>query len=166
MRKRKKTLVSINLGFAGGIAGYPLLFLDFDGLEILGLLHPDTPLEGHDIVLDDDQFGPIVMFGSGGVEVEGLVDVDFALAPLSSWEAEALIDGTWAGRKLHGFRHLPPADRRATVETVLRLAQLADDFPQLSEIEINPLRVLPDKQGAFALDVRMRVMAPNENYTM
>ena len=125
--------------------------------------------EGQEVIIgavQDDQFGPLVMFGSGGVEVEGLVDVDFALAPLSSWEAEALIDGTWAGRKLHGFRHLPPADRGATVETVLRLAQLADDFPQLSEIEINPLRVLPDKQGAFALDVRMRVMAPNENYTM
>lgn len=108
--------------------------------------------------VQDPQFGPLVMFGSGGVEVEGLKDVEFALAPLSSEEAEELLRSTWAGRRLEGFRHLPPADRRAVITIIRRLAQLAVDFPQLAEIELNPVRVLPEGQGAFAVDVRARLV--------
>jgi acetyltransferase len=102
----------------------------------------------------DAQFGPLVMFGSGGVEVEGLKDVTFELAPLNRKEAEAMLDRTWAGRKLRGFRNIPPADRAAVIDVLMRLAQLAVDFPQITEIEINPLRVLLEGQGAFAVDVR------------
>jgi acetyltransferase len=104
--------------------------------------------------IQDEQFGPLMMFGSGGVEVEGLKDVAFALAPLSVEEAEYLLESTWAGRKLRGYRNLPPADRTAVLDVLFRLAQLAADFPQLAEIEINPLRVLPQGQGAFAIDTR------------
>jgi acetyltransferase len=121
-------------------------------------LQPMVP-PGQDVIIgavQDAQFGPLVMFGSGGVEVEGLRDVEFALAPLSHGEAEALLDRTWAGRKLHGFRNLPPADREHVLETLLRVAQLAADFPELTEIEINPLRVLEEGQGGFAVDVRLR----------
>ncbi len=105
----------------------------------------------------DPQFGPLMMFGSGGVEVEGLRDTAFALAPLSRPDADTLLASTWAGRRLRGYRSLPPADRAAVVEVVLRLAQLAADFPDLAEIEINPLRALPDGQGAVAVDVRIVV---------
>ncbi|MCA9972493.1 MAG: acetate--CoA ligase family protein, partial [Anaerolineales bacterium] len=116
--------------------------------------------QGQEVIIgavQDPQFGPLVMFGSGGVEVEGLKDVDFALAPLSRAEAEAMIDRTWAGRKLAGFRSIPAADREAVVEAILRVGQLAADFPQLLEVEINPLRVLEVGQGAFAVDARARV---------
>jgi len=105
-------------------------------------------------VVRDPQFGPLAMFGSGGVEVEGLKDVAFALAPLTAADADYLLDNTWAGRKLRGFRNLPPADRQAVREVLVRLGQLAEDFPEISEIEINPLRVLADGQGVFAVDVR------------
>ncbi len=105
----------------------------------------------------DPQFGPLVMFGSGGIEVEGLKDVAFALAPLTRPEAEHMLAETWAGRKLAGFRNLPPADRAAALDVLFRLAQLAHDFPALAEIEINPLRVLPAGQGALAVDVRVRL---------
>jgi acetyltransferase len=107
--------------------------------------------------IQDAQFGPLVMFGSGGVEVEGLKDVAFAMAPLTKPEAEYLLESTWAGRKLAGFRNLPAADRQALLQVLYRLAQLAADFPQLAEIEINPLRVLPTGEGAIAVDVRMRL---------
>jgi acetyltransferase len=105
-------------------------------------------------VLQDAQFGPVVMFGSGGVEVEGLKDVAFALAPLSAADAAYLLQATWAGRRLAGYRNLPPADRQAVLETLARLAWLAADFPEIAEIEINPLRVFPAGQGAIALDAR------------
>ena len=105
--------------------------------------------------LQDVQFGPIVMFGSGGVEVEGLRDVAFALAPLTEEEVGYLLENTWAGRKLHGYRNLPPADRAAVLDILSRVGRLATDFPQLSTIEINPLRVLPQGQGAVAVDIRI-----------
>ena len=107
--------------------------------------------------IQDAQFGPMVMFGSGGVEVEGLKDVAFALAPVTNQDAEWMLENTWAGRRLRGFRHLPPADRETVLDTIKRLGQLAADFPQLAEIEINPLRVFPSSQGVAALDVRVRL---------
>jgi acetyltransferase len=116
--------------------------------------------EGQEVIvgaLQDAQFGPLVMFGSGGTDVEGLKDVEFSLAPLYPEEAERLLTATWAGRKLQGFRNLPPADRQAALEVLYRLGQLASDFPQFAEIEINPLRVLPAGQGALALDARLRL---------
>jgi len=110
----------------------------------------------------DPQFGPLVMFGSGGVEVEGLRDVAFALAPLSRDDAERLLTSTWAGRRLSGYRHLPPADRDAVLDVLLRLAQLAADFPEIAEIEINPLRVFPAARGAVAVDARVRLQTGEE----
>ncbi len=105
----------------------------------------------------DEQFGPLMMFGAGGVEVEGQRDVAFGLAPLSRAEAEKMIEATFAGRKLRGFRGSPPADREAVLDRLLRLAQLAADFPQIAEMEINPLRVMTEGQGAVAIDVRIGV---------
>ena len=128
--------------------------------EILGVHVQRMLAEGQDVIIgaiQDEQFGPLVMFGSGGIEVEGLKDVQFALAPLGRAEAESMLESTWAGKKLHGFRNLPAADRQAVLDALLRLAQLAADFPRLAEIEINPLRVLADGQGAVALDVRARI---------
>jgi acetyltransferase len=104
----------------------------------------------------DSMFGPMLMFGSGGVEVEGLKDVAFALAPLSAAEAEKLLDATWAGRKLRGFRSIPAADRSAVIDTLVKLSRLAVENPFILEMEINPLRVLPPGAGAFAVDVRVR----------
>ena len=114
---------------------------------------------GQDVIVGmvrDAQFGPMIMFGSGGIEVEGLKDVAFELAPLSPRQAENLLESTWAGRKLKGFRSLPPADRPAVMQALARLAQLAVDCPEIAEIEINPLRVLPAGQGAYAIDVRAK----------
>jgi acetate---CoA ligase (ADP-forming) len=112
--------------------------------------------------VQDPQFGALVMFGSGGVEVEGLQDVDFALAPLGDSEATQMLDNTWAGRKLQGYRNIPPADRRAVLDVLKRLAQLAADYPCLVEMDINPLRVLNVEQGAYAVDVRVRMGECNQ----
>jgi acetyltransferase len=115
---------------------------------------------GQEVIIgavQDAQFGAVVMFGSGGVEVEGLKDVAFGLAPLTRSDAEIMLAATWAGRKLGGYRALPPADRQAVLDALYRLAQLAADFPEISEIEINPLRAMPAGQGVFALDIRARL---------
>jgi acetyl coenzyme A synthetase (ADP forming)-like protein len=128
--------------------------------DIQGVYVQQMITAGQEVIVgavQDPQFGPLVMFGSGGVEVEGLKDVAFALAPVTMEEAENLLESTWAGKKLQGFRNLPPADREAVMDVLVRLAQLASDFPQLLEMEINPLRVLPQGKGVYAVDVRVRL---------
>lgn len=112
---------------------------------------------GQEIIIgavQDPQFGAVVMFGSGGVEVEGLKDVAFSLAPLTEIEAESLLARSWAGRKLGGYRNIPAANRAAALDALYRVGQLAADHPQLAEIEINPLQV--SAEGAIALDTRIR----------
>lgn len=120
---------------------------------------------GHEVIIgavQDPQFGAMLMFGSGGVEVEQLKDVAFALAPLTEREAKKMLAQTWAGRRLQGYRHLAAGDEAQTVETLLRLGQLAADWSELVEIEINPLRVLAPGQGVVAVDARARLMAKSE----
>jgi acetyltransferase len=116
---------------------------------------------GQEVVIgavQDSQFGSMVMFGSGGTEVEGLKDVAFALSPLTMSDAKYLLDTTWAGQKLAGFRNLESADRQAVIDALGRMAQLANDHPQIKEMEINPLLVMAESKGAFGVDVRMRIL--------
>ena len=113
---------------------------------------------GQEVILGavrDPQFGALMMFGSGGVEVEGLKDVAFALAPLSKKEAEKMLEKTWAGKKLDGYRNLALADKSSVVDALCRLSQLAHDLPEIAEIEINPLTVL--EKGVVAVDVRVKI---------
>ncbi len=107
----------------------------------------------------DPQFGPLMMFGSGGVEVEGLKDVAFALAPLTQAEALKMIRKTWAGRKLAGFRNISPADEESVVDVLIKLSHLVLENESIDELEINPLRVL--QQGAVAVDVRAKFSQPS-----
>jgi len=113
--------------------------------------------DGQEVIVGmvrDPQFGALMMFGSGGVEVEGLNDVAFALAPLNQAEAEKMIRKTWAGRKLKGFRNIPPADEESVIDVLIKLSWLALENESIEEIEINPLHVL--RKGSVALDVRMK----------
>jgi acetyl coenzyme A synthetase (ADP forming)-like protein len=149
---------AVSTGFSKIIASTKANFPD---ANILGVYVQRMLPAGQEVILgavQDAQFGPLVMFGSGGVEVEGLKDVTFSLAPLTLQDAEWMLENTWAGRKLHGFRSLPPADQKSVLDSLILLGQLAADFPQLAEIEINPLRVFPHSQGSAALDVRMRLV--------
>lgn len=100
-------------------------------------------------------FGPLLMFGLGGIYVELFKDVSFRLAPISPAEALSMIHETAAGRLLTGFRGQPKADLDAVVNCLCRLSQLALDFPQIQEIEVNPLLVFSEGQGALALDGRV-----------
>ena len=128
--------------------------------RILGVHVQQMAEEGQELILgavQDATFGPLVMFGSGGVEVEGLKDIAFALAPITRPDIQRLMTDTWAGQKLAGFRNLAPADRSAVEDCLMRLSRLATDLPELVEIEINPLRALVDGHGCLALDARARL---------
>lgn len=103
----------------------------------------------------DPQFGPLVTFGLGGIYVETLKDVTFRIAPFSPREAEAMLGEIRAHALLDGVRGQPPADKAAIVETLLRVGQLVQDFPEIVELDINPLIVYPRGQGAIAIDMRL-----------
>ena len=106
-------------------------------------------------VTRDATFGPLVMFGLGGVYVEALADVSFRLAPLTAADAEEMIDEVRSARLLTGLRGAPAADRAALVDAIVRVGQLAADHPEITELDINPLLALPEGQGVIAVDARI-----------
>ena len=103
----------------------------------------------------DVQFGPLVMFGLGGIYVNFLKDVSFRLAPLSEPEAREMMEETKAYALLKGIRGEPPSDTEALKNTILRVGQLVWDFPEIVEMDINPVIVYGWGEGCIALDVKM-----------
>lgn len=109
-------------------------------------------------VTRDPQFGPLVMFGLGGVFAETLRDVVFRIAPLTAADARNMVSGIRSAAILTGTRGLPPVDRLALQDVVRRVAQLAVDFPEIQEMDVNP--VLAFEHNAIAADCRV-VLAAN-----
>jgi acyl-CoA synthetase (NDP forming) len=97
----------------------------------------------------------LIMFGLGGIYVEALADVSFRLAPLTATDAEEMIDEVRSARLLAGLRGAPPADRAALVAAIVRIGDLAAACPLIAELDVNPLLVLREGQGALALDARI-----------
>ncbi|MBN1875770.1 MAG: acetate--CoA ligase family protein [Anaerolineae bacterium] len=116
--------------------------------------------QGIEVILGaqrDAQFGPLLMFGLGGIYVEVFKDVAFRLAPLCAQDARDMIAETAAGKLLAGVRGQPPGDVVAVVDTLLRVGQLVHDFPCIAELDINPLIVGKAGEGVWAVDVRIAV---------
>lgn len=105
----------------------------------------------------DPTFGPLVMFGLGGIYVEVLHDVAFRLAPLDRAEARGMIGQTRGAALLKGARGSEPSDVEAIVEVLVRVAALASDFPEIVELDINPLVVGARGSGAVAADIRIGI---------
>ena len=103
----------------------------------------------------DPAFGPVLMFGLGGIFVEVFRDISFGVAPLSVQEARKMIEQTKAYKILSGTRGRAPRDIDKIVDAIIRLGQLAIDFPQIQELDINPLFVLDEGQGSVIGDARM-----------
>ncbi len=106
-------------------------------------------------VAQDPVFGPLVAFGAGGVLAELIGDAHFRLTPLTDADADELVSSGKAGRLVAGFRGAPSADAAALADVLHRLSQLADDFPELAELDLNPVIGLSDR--AVVVDARIRV---------
>jgi acetyltransferase len=107
----------------------------------------------------DPQFGPLIMFGLGGIYVEALKDVTFRVAPIDLREARAMLGEIRAYTLLRGVRGEKPSDMEAVADTLVRVSQLVTDIPDIVELDINPLLVFPAGQGVLALDIRMALKA-------
>jgi acetyltransferase len=105
----------------------------------------------------DRAFGPVLAFGAGGVETEVLEDVALRVAPLNETEARAQIAETRIGRILAGIRGQTAADLAGLTRALVSLSRLMVDFPRIEEVDLNPVRVFPGREGILALDARVKV---------
>lgn len=129
-----------------------------EGARIWGCLVQEMVPGGLEVLVGmnrDPQFGPLVTFALGGIYVEILKDATFRIAPFSRQEAEDMLGEIRARALLDGVRGQPARDKSAVVDTLLRIGQLVQDFPEIVEMDINPLMVFEDGQGAIAIDMRL-----------
>jgi acetyl coenzyme A synthetase (ADP forming)-like protein len=133
------------VGRRGEMAGVTVQPMVREGLEtIVGMTR-------------DPSFGPLLLFGLGGVQVELLKDVVFRVHPLTDRDASQMVHGIRGARLLEGYRGAPPGDVPRLEETILRISQLAGEFPEVAELDLNPLKVLPPGRGCVVLDARVLV---------
>jgi acetyltransferase len=125
------------------------------GVQVQEMVETDDGVETIVGTNRDPQFGPLLLFGLGGIFVEVLEDTTVRVAPVSEPEAEAMVDDIDAAPLLRGARGREPVDERTIVETLQRLSQLVTDFPAILELDVNPLVARPE--GAEAIDVRLTI---------
>ncbi|WP_336037662.1 acetate--CoA ligase family protein [Halobacterium yunchengense] len=125
------------------------------GVQVQELVDTDAGTETILGANRDPQFGPLVLFGLGGIFVEVLEDTSVRVAPVSEREAAGMVDDLDSAPLLRGARGREPADESAVTAAVQRLSQLVTDFPAILELDVNPLLATPD--GVQALDVRLTI---------
>ena len=140
----------------------------------LGALMPDATLQGfsvqamarrprgHELIIGvttDAVFGPVILFGQGGIAVEIMDDSTIGLPPLNMVLARDMISRTRVSKLLAGYRNRPAADIDAICRTLIQVSHLVSDIAEIVELDINPL--LADERGVIALDARVKVRQPN-----
>jgi acetyl coenzyme A synthetase (ADP forming)-like protein len=130
------------------------------GEQALGFLVQEYVPGGREVIVgmtQDPNFGPLVMFGLGGIYVETLNDVVFRVPPLTDLDAQEMIRQIRGYRLLEGVRGEPPVAFEGLAEVLERFSMMVEDFPQLAEIEINPFIVFPQAKDFRAVDARVRL---------
>ncbi|MCX8071030.1 MAG: GNAT family N-acetyltransferase [Candidatus Binatia bacterium] len=108
-------------------------------------------------VVTDPTFGPLLVCGLGGVLVELLRDVRFRLTPVTDVDAREMVESLRTAPLLTGYRGMPPGDKEALIRLVQRVSALVEVVPELRELDLNPVKVLPPGQGVVVVDTRMRL---------
>ena len=125
-----------------------------------GILVQEMVQGGHEVLVgmtEDPNFGPLIVYGLGGVYVELLKDVAFRLHPLTDREAEKMMHEIKGAKLLEGYRNLPEGDVPAVADVLLRVSAMITAVPEISEMDLNPLLVLEPGHGARAVDARIRI---------
>ena len=126
--------------------------------EIKGVLIVEMVKGGKEMIIGSKQepgMGPVIMLGMGGIYVEVLKDVTFRLAPVTNKEADEMISEIKMQKILEGVRGEKPSDKAKLSECIQRLSQLVSDFPEIKELDMNPVLVLEKGKGCKILDVRI-----------
>jgi len=129
--------------------------------NIKGILVAPMVNEGLEVIIgtkNDDQFGPVIMFGIGGIMVEVLKDVVFRVLPISSYAARGMIDEIKSVKLLNGFRGHPPVDRKAIKRLLLTISEIVGAYPEIQEMDFNPVIVY--EEGLNVVDARIILKQP------
>jgi len=124
--------------------------------RIVGVLMYNMAPQGLEVIVGgvrDGVFGPVVMFGLGGIFVEVLRDVSFRVSPISMSDALAMLDEIKSAKILNGYRGQPPVDKEAIADIIVKTARLMEDNPGIESVDLNPVMAYP--KGAIAVDVRI-----------
>jgi len=135
--------------------------------DITGILVRPMIDAGKEVILGvkrDPVFGPIIMFGLGGIYVEAIKDVTFRVAPIRESAAGKMVRELRASSLLQGIRGEPPSDLAAIEDTLRRLSQMAIECERIAELDINPLIVHPKGGGVHVADVRIRLSEPTDEH--
>jgi acyl-CoA synthetase (NDP forming) len=108
-------------------------------------------------VTQDPSFGPLIMFGFGGVYTELIKDVALRLHPLTDLDAREMINSIKMAKLFEGYRGSPPSDVKALEDLLLRLSAMVEDLPQINELDFNPVMVMPEGEGAWVIDAKIMV---------
>ncbi|MGP3975725.1 acetate--CoA ligase family protein [Streptomyces sp. 8N114] len=161
----KSDVGGVRLGLSGGTAVEEAVSA-MAGLAdrfLIERMVPDAVAELLVGVHHDPTFGPALTLGAGGVLVELVRDTATLLLPATGEEIEAALSSLRAWPLLRGFRGRPAGDVRATVDAVQAVAAYVQDHPEVTELDVNPLLVLPEGRGAVAADVLIRRLTPHGN---
>ena len=128
--------------------------------ELDGYLVQPMAKDGVELMIgmtDDPLFGPLMVFGLGGIYVEVLRDVVFRITPLTLKDADEMVQGIRGYKLLQGYRGAPEADIPAVKDILLRISRLVEEIPEIAELDLNPLRAHIPGQGCTILDARIRI---------
>lgn len=163
--------VRLNLTDAGAVRdAFDLMILriqrrapdvDLDGVYVEKMVR-----QGREIIIGmsrDSQFGPMLMFGMGGIFVEVMKDVSFHLAPITAAEAMRMLEGTRSFSLLQGVRGQASVDIESIATALQRISQLVTDFPQIAELDINPFIVGRTEADCVVADARITLAPPAES---
>ena len=132
-----------------------------------GVLVQEFVAGGHEVLVgmvEDPNFGPLIVFGLGGVFVELIGDVAFRIHPLTDLDAKDMIKEVKSARLLEGYRGGDPGDIDAVEETLLRVSALVDDIPEIFEMDLNPVKVGKPGEGVRIVDARIKVRPVSRSY--
>jgi acetate---CoA ligase (ADP-forming) len=161
LHKTERRAVTLNVQDEAGVGAAYADFTTRFGHDMTSVLVQQMVPHGVEMIvgaLHDPIFGPLIACGSGGVLVDVLADTSFRLHPLQASDAVDMIDELRGARLLRGYRGSPPADEHALREVLLRVSELVRIAPEIQELDLNPVIVLP--AGACVADVRVRVDRP------
>jgi len=127
----------------------------------------NTAADGIELIIrveDDQMFGPLVVFGLGGVGTEVLADCAARLAPLTESDADTLINSIRSAPALHARRGVPAAALAALRDMLMRVSRLADDLPEITDLDLNPVIARPDEVVAASARIKVAPQAPQDPF--
>lgn len=128
--------------------------------KIAGILVQEMIPQSLEVIVGatrDPTFGPVILFGLGGIFVEVLKDVSFRITPLTRYDAETMLTEIRAARILDGYRGTPPRDKEAIVDIILRLAKFMEEHESVTDVDLNPIMVFEVGKGAKVADARILI---------